>query len=66
MPAPPKVGSKLISAMLGTLDQPANVAPQVHQWWSEKMPWYGEAMRLPAFEHGQISHPADRGQHGGA
>ena len=64
LPAPPKVGSKLISAMLGTLDQPAGVVPQVHQWWSEKMPWYGEAMHLPTFEHGKISHPAERTGHG--
>ena len=61
LPAPAKVGSKLVSAMLGTLDEPAKVIPQVHQWWSERMPWFAEAPLLHAFEHGTINHPAERG-----
>ena len=59
-PAPAKVGSKLVSAMLGTLDEPENVVPQIHQWWSERMPWFCEAHTLLAFEHGTITHPAER------
>lgn len=63
LPAPPKVGSRLVSAMLGTLDDPAGVAPQIHQWWSDRMPWVDQAMRLPCFEQGQIDHPAERPGH---
>jgi hypothetical protein len=59
-PAPAKVGSKLVSAMLGTMDEPQLVVPQVHQWWSERMPWFTQALSLVAFTHGTISHPAER------
>lgn len=60
LPAAPKVGSKLVSAMLGTLDQPEAVLPQLHQWWSDRMPWYAESLHLPTFERGEIDHPASR------
>jgi hypothetical protein len=40
-----------VHAMLGTLDDPASVVPQVHQWWSERMPWFSQAPTLLAFEH---------------
>lgn len=59
-PAPPKVGSRLVSIMLGTLDEPQSVRPKVHQWWADRMPWYAEAMGLPTFDGGTISHPATR------
>ena len=60
LPVPPKVGSKLVSAMLGTLDHPEKVAPRVHQWWSGRMPSVAQALELDTFEHGRISHPAER------
>jgi hypothetical protein len=60
LPPPPKVGSRLVSAMLGTLDEPQRVRPQLHQWWSSRLPWYGDADRLPTFDTGQITHPDTR------
>ena len=60
LPPPAKVGSRLVSAMLGTLDSPSAVPPKIHQWWSARMPWYGEAPRLTAFEQGTVTHPNER------
>ena len=59
-PAPPAVGSRLVSAMLGTLDAPDAVRPQVHQWWENRVSWFGEAAALPTFDTGTISHPKRR------
>lgn len=61
-PAPPTVGSRLVSVMLGTLDDPTSVPPQLHQWWSERVKWFEETDRLPKFETGQIPHPDRRTQ----
>ncbi len=66
LPAPPKVGSKLVSVMLGTLDEPGTVAPEVHQWWTNRMPWFAQALELPKFETGSISHPQERQRSGGS
>jgi len=60
LPVPAKVGSRLVSAMLGTLDGPEQVEPQVHQWWQDRLPWYGQAGSLPTFDTGRITHPKDR------
>lgn len=60
LPPPAKVGSRLVSAMLGTLDDPSGVVPQIHQWWSDRMPWWADAPSLTTFEHGTITHPAER------
>ncbi|MED5618202.1 GFA family protein [Ideonella sp. BN130291] len=60
LPPPPKVGSRLVSAMLGTLDEPELVPPRIHQWWSSRMRWYGDAAGLPTFDTGRISHPDER------
>ena len=59
-PPPPKVGSRLVSCMLGTLDQPERVRPTLHMWWSSRVPWVNEAAGLPIFETGAISHPDAR------
>ena len=61
-PAPIKVGSKLVSIMLGTLDEPDLVVPQIHQWWSSRVPWFSNCMSLPTYENGTISHPKERGR----
>lgn len=63
LPPPPTVGSRLVSVMLGTLDEPEWVRPQVHQWWGNHVPWYGEAPGLEKFETGTITHPARRKRH---
>ncbi|WP_140629954.1 GFA family protein [Methylibium rhizosphaerae] len=60
LPVPPSVGSRLVSAMLGTLDDPSAVMPALHQWWSSRVPWYEEALALPRFDTGLIPHPAKR------
>ena len=60
LPAPPKVGSRLVSAMLGTLDDPAAVPPRVHQWWQDRVAWFTADDELPKFATGAISHPDER------
>lgn len=60
LPAPLSVGSRLVSAMLGTLDEPELVRPAVHQWWSSRMPWVEEAAGLLKFDTGAIVHPDKR------
>lgn len=59
-PPSPKVGSRLVSVMLGTLDDPESVRPKVHQWWSLRMSWYTDALNLLTFDSGTITHPATR------
>ena len=63
LPAPPKVGSRLVSVMLGTLDKPESVRPAIHQWWSNRVSWYTEAVNLETFETGTVTHPAQRKRH---
>lgn len=65
LPASPSVGSPLVSAMLGTLDDPEAVAPAIHQWWSSRVRWFEEWSSLPKFESGLIPHP-DKRRHGEA
>lgn len=60
LPAPPSVGSRLVSAMLGTLDEPDRVAPRLHQWWSGRVFGVEQADGLPRFETGLIPHPDKR------
>jgi hypothetical protein len=60
LPPPASVGSRLVSVMLGTLDRPELVAPQLHQWWSDHLHWYEQTLKLPRFETGTITHPARR------
>lgn len=60
-PAPASVGSRLVSAMLGTLDDPAAVAPRLHQWWGSRLPWFEQCLALPRHETGQVPHPDRRG-----
>jgi len=60
LPPPPTVGSRLVSAMLGTLDDPESVQPQIHQWWGNHVSWYEWSAGLQKFETGRISHPAKR------
>lgn len=60
LPVPESVGSRLVSAMLGTLDAPEHVEPALHQWWSSRVPWVETASGLPKFETGLIPHPAKR------
>lgn len=61
-PPSPKVGSRLVSIMLGTLDEPESVKPKVHQWWERRVSWYAEAASLPVFDGSSISHPDTRKQ----
>lgn len=63
-PPPPSVGSKLVSAMLGTLDDAASVAPQLHQWWSSRLPWFEHNLDLATFDTGLLPHPDKRGPAG--
>ena len=60
LPIPVTVGSRLVSVMLGTLDDPETVEPQIHQWWSDHVSWYENAADLQKFNTGTISHPAKR------
>lgn len=48
-------------AMLGTLDDPAAVAPRLHQWWGSRVPWFEQCLALPRHETGQVPHPDRRG-----
>ena len=59
-PPPQKVGSRLVSVMLGTLDNPESVRPQLRQWWGNRVSWYTEAASLHVFETGTLTHPAER------
>jgi hypothetical protein len=54
------VGSKLVSAMLGTLDDPGGVTPKLHQWWSNRVSWFERCLDLPTFDTGVIPHPDKR------
>jgi hypothetical protein len=56
----PKVGSRLVSIGIGTLDNPERVRPQVHQWWAHRVSWFSDHAGLPRFEEGQLTHPATR------
>jgi hypothetical protein len=60
LPPPPKVGSRLVSAMLGTLDDPESVRPAIHQWWGNHVSWYADAAKLEKFDTGTVTHPAQR------
>lgn len=60
LPTPVTVGSRLVSVMLGTLDDAEAVQPQIHQWWSDRVSWYEDAARLQKFDTGTIPHPAKR------
>jgi hypothetical protein len=60
LPPPTSVGSRLVSAMLGTLDDPEQVGPALHQWWASRVRWFEEWDSLPKFESGLIPHPTKR------
>jgi hypothetical protein len=44
---------------LGSLDEPARLAPQMHVWTADKPPWVTISDGLPQFPAGATA-PADR------
>ena len=58
--ASPKVGFRLVSIGIGTLDDPDLVRPQLHEWWGNRVAWFAEHAALPRFEGGTLPHPAKR------
>jgi hypothetical protein len=59
-PANPKVGFKLVSVAIGTLDHPELVAPRIHQWYADRVHWYKIDDNLPRVPDGRLPHPAKR------
>jgi hypothetical protein len=59
-PPAPKVGFRLVSVGIGTLDDPERIPPRVHQWWANRVSWYQIKDALPRFEDGQLTHPSTR------
>jgi hypothetical protein len=59
-PPSPSVGTRLISVYVSTLDRPALVVPQVHQWWADRVPWFDTRDDLLRVEDGQLPHPDKR------
>lgn len=57
---PPGVGPRLVSVYLTTLDDPAVVHPQVHQWWADRLPWFETRDDLLRVEDGHLPHPDRR------
>ena len=55
-----KVGFRLVSVGIGTLDTPEALAPRVHQWCASRLSWYHVQDQLPRFEDGQLTHPSTR------
>ncbi|TMI03691.1 MAG: hypothetical protein E6H43_04095 [Betaproteobacteria bacterium] len=62
-PPSPKVGFRLVSVAIGTLDDPELVPPRVHQWWSNHVSWYQIQDELPQFQDGRLTHPSTRQSH---
>ena len=62
-PPSPALGFRLVSVGIGTLDNPELVAPQVHQWWRNRVSWYRIQDALPRFEDGRLTHPSTRQSH---
>ena len=46
-----------IDVTLASLDQPARLAPQMHVWVEDKLPWVLIADRLPQYPRGNITPP---------
>lgn len=59
-PPSPKVGVRLVCLAICTLDNPEQVQPKIHQWWSARVSWYAIHDDLPRIADGQMPHPAVR------
>ena len=49
-----------VSAPIGTLDEPDDISPQIHQWWSSRVSWGPDDGGLLTVEDGRLPHPNDR------
>src|SRR5207302_8945793 len=58
--ASPKVGFRLVSIGIGTLDDPDLVRPQLLEGWGNRVAWFAEPAALPRFEGGTLPHPSKR------
>jgi hypothetical protein len=47
LPPSPKLGFRLVSVGIGSLDNPELVPPRVHQWWRNRVSWYRIQDALP-------------------
>ncbi|HXJ34548.1 MAG TPA: GFA family protein [Candidatus Eisenbacteria bacterium] len=57
----PKVGARLVSVALTTLDEPGRVRPAIHQWWANRLQWLDVWDELPHVDDGTLPHPSARG-----
>jgi hypothetical protein len=39
---------------------PAAVAPRIHQWWGDRVPWFESWAALPRVVDGTLPHPSLR------
>ena len=59
-PPQPKVGTRVVSVAITTLDDPAAVRPVIHQWWADRLPWVEEWSSLLRVDDGTLPHPDER------
>ena len=61
-PPQPKVGARLVSLAIGTLDEPEEVRPTIHEWYADRVSWFEVKDTLPRVEDGKLPHPTARGR----
>ena len=54
--------SEYVGVPIGTLDEPASVAPAIHQWTGSQLPWFQITDDLPRVRDGALPHPQKRGR----